>query len=127
MRIVKSITFDAAHFLADPQGSPVNERPYARLHGHSFTMEAAIEGDPDPVTGWVVDFAQLGEALESLRAELDHRLLNEIEGLSQPTLENLCRFAAARLAPRFKGLVQIKVARPSIGEACIFDARPSGG
>lgn len=117
MRIVKSITFDAAHFLEDGPGT----RPYARMHGHSFTLEAAIEGEPDPAAGWVADFADVAAALDELRDSLDHRLLNEVEGLERPTLENICRYAADRLRARFPGLRQIRVARPSNGEACVLD------
>ncbi|HXI88229.1 MAG TPA: 6-carboxytetrahydropterin synthase [Parvularculaceae bacterium] len=117
MRIVKTITFDAAHFLAAGR----QDSPYRRLHGHSFTLEAAIEGDPDPENGWVADFADVAAALDELKAQLDHRFLNDIEGLGKPTLENLCRFAAAYLRPRFPGLKQIKIARPSNGEACIYE------
>lgn len=117
MRIVKTIHFDAAHFLDDGPEA----RPYARMHGHSFTLEAAIEGEPDPKTGWIADFADIAEAMEDLREALDHRLLNEVEGLGRPTLENICRFAAARLRARFPGLRQVRVARPSNGEACIYD------
>ncbi len=117
MRIVKSIAFDAAHFLDEASG----ERPYARLHGHSFTLEAAIEGEPDPKSGWVADFADLAAAMNEIRAALDHRLLNEVEGLGRPTLENICRFAADRLAAKFPNLVEVRAARPSNGEACVLE------
>lgn len=117
MRIVKSMSFDAAHFLDhDPDA-----RPYARLHGHSFTMEVVIEGEPQPETGWVVDFGEVDEALKELHDALDHRLLNEVEGLERPTLENICQWAAKKLKGRFPGLAQVRVSRPSIGETCIYD------
>ena len=117
MRIIKSINFDAAHFLDhDPDA-----RPYARLHGHSFTLNVEIEGDPGPDTGWVADFGDVAEALERLRDALDHRLLNEVEGLERPTLENICRWVADKLKPRFPGLIQVRVSRPSNGETCIHD------
>ncbi|WP_428408758.1 6-carboxytetrahydropterin synthase QueD [Hyphococcus sp.] len=115
MRIVKSMSFDAAHYLDhDPDA-----RPYARLHGHSFTLEVVIEGEPQAETGWVVDFGDVGEALQELHDALDHRLLNEVEGLERPTLENICKWAAAKLKPRFPGLAEVRVSRPSIGETCI--------
>lgn len=117
MRIVKSMSFDAAHFLDhDP-----DQRPYARMHGHSFVMEVEIAGEPDASAGWVVDFAEVEEALKGLHDQLDHRLLNEIEGLERPTLENICQWAAAKLRPQFAGLRQVRVSRPSNGETCIFD------
>jgi len=117
MRIVKSMSFDAAHFL----GHDAEQRPYARLHGHSFHLEVEIEGDPGPETGWVVDFGDVAEALEKLHDLLDHRLLNEVEGLERPTLENICRWAAVRLKVNFPGLVRVSVSRPSNGETCIYD------
>lgn len=117
MRIVKSIRFDAAHYIDyEPDA-----RPYSRLHGHSFTLDVAIEGEPDPDTGWIADFADVAEALEEIRTALDHRLLNEIEGLERPTLENICRWVAERLKPKFPGLRRVSVARPSMGEACAYD------
>ena len=75
MRIVKSINFDAAHFLDhDPDA-----RPYARMHGHSFLLEVVIDGEPEDETGWVVDFGDVAEALQELHDALDHRLLNGIQ------------------------------------------------
>jgi len=117
MRIVKSMRFDAAHYLEhDPEA-----RPYARLHGHSFEMEVEIEGAPQDNTGWVVDFGDVADALKQLHDELDHRLLNEIEGLERPTLENICQWAAKKLKPKFPGLRAVKISRPSNGETCIYD------
>lgn len=116
MRIVKSMSFDAAHFLDhDPEA-----RPYARLHGHSFKMEVVIDGEPQEETGWVVDFGDVAEALQDLHDALDHRLLNEVEGLERPTLENICRWAAGKLKARFPGLAEVRVSRPSNGETCIY-------
>ena len=117
MRIVKSMSFDAAHFLDhDPR-----ERPYARMHGHSFTMEVEIEGEPEAETAWVVDFGDVADALAELREALDHRLLNDIEGLERPTLENIARWSAGKLKARFPGLRSVRVSRPSNGETCIYD------
>ncbi len=124
MRIVKSINFDAAHFLDQTDIGPSaskDVRPYARMHGHSFKLDVEIAGEPDPQIGWVVDFGDVADALEDLRERLDHRLLNEVEGLEKPTLENICQWVANRLKPVFPGLVQVRVSRPSNGEMCIYD------
>ena len=116
MRIAKTVHFDAAHFLTIDS----DERPYARMHGHSFQLTVEIEGEPDPETGWVEDFADINDALGEIHDALDHRLLNEVDGLRVPTLENICRWVAARLQPRFAGLARVTVARPSNGEACTY-------
>jgi 6-pyruvoyltetrahydropterin/6-carboxytetrahydropterin synthase len=117
MRITKTISFDAAHYL-DGCAEP---RPYGRVHGHSFILEATLEGEPDRKTGWVADFADLAAAMDALKATLDHQLLNEVEGLGRPTLENICSYAAQRLGVRFATLKQVRVSRPSIGESCALD------
>lgn len=122
MRIVKSITFDAAHYL--PRAGAGQPPPYERLHGHSFTLEVAVEGAVDPAAGWVADFAAVAAAMESVRERLDHHLLNAVDGLERPTLENICRWAARELAPSLPGLVEVRIARPSNGEACIFTLAP---
>ncbi len=123
MRIIKSINFDAAHFLDhDPEA-----RPYARLHGHSFLLEVEIEGEQHPEEGWVVDFGDVAEALDGVREALDHRLLNEVEGLERPTLENICMWVARRMKKDFPGLARVRVSRPSNGETCVYDVPPEDG
>ena len=112
--ITKAAAFDAAHRLpAHPDGSP-----YARLHGHSFRVEATLRGPAVPPVGWVGDLGALDAALREIAGGLDHGLLNDTPGLESPTLEALCLHFAARLKDRFPGLVRIVVSRPSVGESC---------
>ena len=120
MRITKSVAFDAAHFLKTDSAEEAG-RPYARMHGHSFTLDVTLEGEPDVATGWVADFGDVAAALDEIKDALDHRLLNEVDGLDKPTLENICLWVAERLKGDFPGLRQVKVARPSNGEACTLD------
>lgn len=118
--ITKVAHFDAAHYL--PDGS--SERRYTRLHGHSFRVEATVKGAPQPPVGWVADLADLDEALRAAAQGLDHSVLNETPGLESPTLENLCRYFAAQLKPKFPGLSRIVVGRPTIGERCAMTLEP---
>jgi 6-pyruvoyltetrahydropterin/6-carboxytetrahydropterin synthase len=116
LEITKSFTFEAAHHFAQmPEG-----HPYRRLHGHSFAVDVTLGGAPDPRMGWVADFAEVDRALDAVRTALDHRFLNEIEGLANPSLENLAMWIAARLRPALPALRQVTVRRPSCGEACTF-------
>lgn len=119
--ITKSATFDAAHHM---NHGPADS-PYRRMHGHSFRVEATVRGPAQPQTGWVEDFANLGEALGVIAGELDHRLLNEQPGLETPTLERLCVHFAERLKPRFPGLSRVTLSRPSIGETCSMAVGPA--
>jgi 6-pyruvoyltetrahydropterin/6-carboxytetrahydropterin synthase len=90
------------------------------MHGHSFQAEVAVAGEPDPRTGFVVDFAELEAACCALRRDLDHRVLNEIEGLSSPSLENLCVWIWKRLNGEFPSLARVTVRRDSAGQSCTY-------
>jgi 6-pyruvoyltetrahydropterin/6-carboxytetrahydropterin synthase len=103
--IQKTVTFEAAHRLPHvPEGHKC-----ARLHGHSFRVKIVVEGEVDPHTGWVQDFADLSEAFRPLFEKLDHHYLNEVEGLENPTSENLAGWIWERLEPRLPGLARITV------------------
>lgn len=108
--------FDAAHhFTHFPPG-----HPNGVIHGHSFQAEVAVRGEPDPRTGFIVDFAELERACAELRAALDHRMLNELEGLEKPSLENLCAWIWRRLESRFPSLARVTVRRDSAGQSCCY-------
>lgn len=115
--ITKAATFDAAHhFPHEPEGSI-----YRRIHGHSFTVEAAVRSEAlDAEHGWVADLGALDRALKAAAGELDHSMLNEHVGLELPSLENLCLWFADRLKPEWPGLSRITVARPTIHERCVL-------
>ena len=115
MRIYKDFRFEAAHYLPTETGS-VN----SRLHGHSFRARVTIDGPVNPKTGYVVHFDALTNAIADAREALDHRLLNEVEGLATPTLERIAVWLWDRLQPRVSGLVEIEVARDSCQEGCIY-------
>lgn len=116
LEISYEFTFDAAHRFP---GMSRGHR-YRGMHGHSFSAVIAVAGTPRPPTGFVADFAQLERACLSLRATLDHALLNDIPGLRAPSLENLCLWLWERLAPRFPGLASVTVRRDSQGQSCVY-------
>jgi 6-pyruvoyltetrahydropterin/6-carboxytetrahydropterin synthase len=67
----------------------------------------------------VQDFADVGAAFRPLFEQLDHRYLNEIEGLENPTSEVLARWVWDRLKPAVPGLSQI-VVRETCTAGCIY-------
>ncbi|MGE5183485.1 MAG: 6-carboxytetrahydropterin synthase QueD [Acidobacteriota bacterium] len=104
-RLERSYRFEAAHFLPKvPAGHKC-----ARMHGHSYLIEVAIEGEVDPGRGWVIDFADIDEAAMPLVRQLDHQILNEIDGLANPTSELLAAWWWQRLGKTLPGLVEICV------------------
>jgi 6-pyruvoyltetrahydropterin/6-carboxytetrahydropterin synthase len=116
MEITRAAWFEAAHHLhkcKDGQG-------YTEMHGHSFKVEVTLRGIPGGTNGWVEDLAAIGTALDGIRAVLDHACLNDITGLETPSLERLCAWIAAKLAPDFASLAMIKVSRPSLSEGCVL-------
>jgi 6-pyruvoyltetrahydropterin/6-carboxytetrahydropterin synthase len=116
MRIYKEFFFEAAHFLPSaPQG-----HPNARVHGHSFRARVTIDGDPDRETGLVMHLEHVEAAIAQARDGLDHRLLNEVEGLEAPTLERIATWLWDRLHNRLPGLAEIEVARDSCHEGCVY-------
>ena len=109
VELVKDFRFEAAHYLPNlPEAHKCR-----RTHGHSFRGEIAVRGPVDPEIGWVIDFADLKRAIQPVVDRLDHYLLNEVEGLQNPTSELLAVWIWEKLAPQLPGL-----ARVTIEETC---------
>src|SRR5580700_2291914 len=85
MELRKSFQFEAAHLL------PLLPKTHKcrRLHGHSFKVEIVVAGECDPKLGWLMDYADITAAFKPLWEKLDHRYLNEIPGLKNPTSEEI--------------------------------------
>lgn len=115
IEISQRFSFDAAHHLN--AGASENRR----MHGHSFYVEVTLRGEPDRKTGFVRNFGEIEKTLKQVRKLLDHHLLNDVEGLGLPTLENIARFIFARAKLRLPEVVRVKVERPSYGQACIYE------
>ena len=106
VRLTREFTFEAAHRL--PKVPP--DHKCARLHGHSFRVEVICEGEVDPRAGWLIDFAEIKQAFAPVLDQLDHHYLNEIEGLENPTVENVARWIWVRLRVSLPSLAQVNVA-----------------
>jgi 6-pyruvoyltetrahydropterin/6-carboxytetrahydropterin synthase len=115
MEIFKEFTFEAAHRLPNVAA----DHKCARLHGHSFRVKLYVSGPVDPHAGWVADFAELKRAFRPLHDRLDHHYLNEIEGLENPTSENLARWIWQRLRPTLPGLSKV-VVRETCTSGCVY-------
>ncbi len=103
--ITQAFTFEAAHHLPHV---PETHR-CRRLHGHSYRVELRIAGEVDPHTGFVVDFFDVEAVFQPVLAQLDHHLLNEIEGLENPTAENIALWIFRRVKPALAQLASVKV------------------
>jgi 6-pyruvoyltetrahydropterin/6-carboxytetrahydropterin synthase len=115
MEIYKRFRFEAAHRLPNV---PPDHKCY-RLHGHSFEIELAVAGPVGAKSGWVIDFAEIGRAFEPIHNALDHRCLNDVEGLENPTSENLCRWLWRRIYPNLPLLRAVTV-RETCTAGCTY-------
>ncbi|MCL6106036.1 MAG: 6-carboxytetrahydropterin synthase QueD [Actinobacteria bacterium] len=116
MEVFKTFSIEAAHYLPTlPAGHKCR-----RLHGHSFRVEIHIAGPVDAASGWVMDFAGIKRAFAPLYQQLDHRCLNDIQGLENPTSENLARWIWNRLQPELPQLSRI-VVRETASAGCVYD------
>jgi 6-pyruvoyltetrahydropterin/6-carboxytetrahydropterin synthase len=113
MELRKSFQFEAAHLLPRlPQTHKCR-----RLHGHSFKVEIVVAGECDPKLGWLMDYADLTAAFKPLWARLDHRYLNEVAGLENPTSEEIAVWIWQKLKPKLPLLTEVVVAETCTARA----------
>jgi 6-pyruvoyltetrahydropterin/6-carboxytetrahydropterin synthase len=118
MEIYKAFTIEAAHRLPNLP----DDHKCSRLHGHSFRIEIHVSGDVDEKTGWVVDFADISKAFKPLFESLDHHYLNEIEGLENPTSENLAKWVWQKLEKELPLLSSV-VIQETCTAGCIYTGK----
>lgn len=121
VEIRKSFRFEAAHRLPNVPA----DHKCARLHGHSFRVEVTVSGPLDPHLGWVMDFAEVGDAVKPVMAELDHYYLNEIPGLENPTSEIIARWIWDRIADALPLLSSVTVQETCTASATYRGPRAS--
>ena len=118
MEIFKEFTFEAAHRL--PNVPP--DHKCFRLHGHSYRVEIHVSGEVSEPAGWIVDFAEIREAFQPLFEILDHNYLNEIEGLSNPTSENLAVWIWKQIIHSLPNLSKV-VVRETCTSGCVYEGK----
>ena len=106
--------FEAAHTLerkVDSEGS-------RRIHGHTYHCEITLEGQPAPESGMLTDLGFVRREIERVREKLDHRFLDEVEGIGPATLENLCAYVFRELQETMPALVRVTIERQASGDRC---------
>ena len=109
VRITRRVHFSEAHRMNNPALSEEeNQRIFGlcnspNWHGHNYEVDVTVEGEPDPITGYVMDLALLKEHAEAVLVDVDHRNLNLdvpwLEGVL-PSTENLVVALWRQLEPR---------------------------
>jgi 6-pyruvoyltetrahydropterin/6-carboxytetrahydropterin synthase len=113
MVITRKVEFSSSHMCRRPDLSEEENRRIYGLaanphgHGHNYVLEVSLEGDPDPVTGMVLDLKELKDILTRHVLDVyDHRFLNyEVPPFDRvvPTAENIARDIWQRLEPPLNG------------------------
>ena len=111
----KEFTFEAAH----------QTPPFSGLHGHSFYVTIYLRGNADPVYGWSHNLYDVDAVVEEVRGQVDNQYLNDIQGLSVPSLENVSRWLWNKFHNKIAGLDRVTVSRGSAGqrEGCSYSGR----
>lgn len=110
--IEKDFSFEAAHYFEHDDANDV----FKKIHGHSFAGTVSIRGNAQEDKGWIKDLWKIEQIIKAAIAPLDHVLLNDVEGLSAPALEQIAQWIYERLEPQLPGLFCVQVGRPSCGE-----------
>lgn len=105
MLIYKEFTFDAAHFLSQvPQGHKCRQ-----LHGHTYHLTVFIEGDILPKLGWVEDYGDIKIKVKEVLSLIDHKFLNDVPGLENPTCELMIIWLWDKLKPVLPNLKRLEL------------------
>jgi len=105
MIIHKTFRFDSAHYLPNV---PENHK-CGGMHGHTYTLKVYIKGKPSIYTGWIMDFTDLKNRVMPWIDLLDHQVINNIEGLENPTAENLCLWLWQKIQTDLPNLCRIEL------------------
>ncbi|HEU4385690.1 MAG TPA: 6-carboxytetrahydropterin synthase QueD [Anaeromyxobacteraceae bacterium] len=117
MQLEVEFHFAAAHHL------PRYDGPCRRQHGHNYTFFVALEGEVDPASGMIFDFAEVKKVVqEHVLSRVDHRDLNDL--LANPTAENIARWIWEVLEPRLPGLCRVRL--HEIPDSCVTYRGPGG-
>lgn len=118
MEIFRAFTFDAAHRLTHLPDT----HKCRRLHGHTFRVEIHVDGELLQKYDWVIDFSDIIKNVSPVIEELDHNYLNDIEGLENPTSENIAMWLWTRIKPSLPILSKI-VVQESPNSGAVYQGR----
>jgi 6-pyruvoyltetrahydropterin/6-carboxytetrahydropterin synthase len=122
LKLTQGFYFDAAHTLDKRDVDCHTKIKSATIHGHTYHASISIEGEPDE-NGMIRDLNAVWLMIDFVKSHLDHKFLNEVEGLGMPTIENLCLFISKKA--RLKGLCEVTVERKASGDKCTFEIKKS--
>ena len=106
MVVYRTFRFHAARHLPNLDDNHICKQ----THGHTFNLTVYVDGNIDTTTGFVIDFFDIDKIVNAnILSIIDHKLLNDIPNLSNPTSENLSKWIWNTLAVKIDGLSKISL------------------
>ncbi len=113
----REFRFEAAHSLPKVP----KEHKCSQIHGHSFKVKITLRGSINPNTGWIIDYANVSKAFAPLHLELDHKYLNNIKGLENPTSEILALYITKKIQlPKNVELYSVQIKETCTSSCTIY-------
>jgi 6-pyruvoyltetrahydropterin/6-carboxytetrahydropterin synthase len=112
-----NFALEVAHFQPHcPEG-----HPNRRIHGHSYHGKLTLRGPVNADDGMLMDFEVLRTKVAKMVEELDHRCLNDVQGLERPSSERLAIWIWDRMKPEIPALHRVELARPTVGMSVCYE------
>ena len=104
MEVFRTFRFHAARHLPNLDDNHICKK----IHGHTFNLTVHVKNEINSKTGFVIDFFDIDEIVNSkVIINIDHKLLNDISKLSNPTSEHICLWIWEKLQNKIPGLSKI--------------------
>jgi 6-pyruvoyltetrahydropterin/6-carboxytetrahydropterin synthase len=114
--ISASGSFEASHYIDAQEGAA----HYRKVHGHSFVVTASVAAEHPDRDGWVMDLGALENLLETILNELDHKVLNDVPGLEQPTFERILLWIEAKMKAAGCQPSRLEIERPTLKQRAVY-------
>lgn len=115
MELKQHFQIESARYLPHLDSS----HPCSRMHGHSFKIILTLKGPLHPQLGWVMDYNDITNIMKPILQKIDHRVLNEVPGLENPTSELLAKWIYDQVIKQLPLLTEVNVSETPLTE-CIY-------
>ena len=117
MIVYRSFRIHASRFLPNLSDDHICKR----MHGHTFNIKVFIKGEINQTDGFVIDFYDIDAIFKQyIHPIIDHKVLNQVKGLENPSSENLCKWIWDNLERHIPGLYRIEVSE-DFGTGIIYE------